>query len=558
MSSPLLLAALAFAAENFDAWSFYFGDIHSHTGASRDGGSSDMGTCLDPEGQPASCGAFAEYGATARTNGLDFVGTVDHVNKTAGERPSRVDFENVLKAVNGLNEDGAFVTLPGAEVFFELEDGTELGHKSLLLFGDEATLATLELQDLQGSPMETSMVADCAAIATFMATLTATWGPALLIPHHPGAQKPMATDWTCHDASFGPLVEVYSEHGNSVREEDLEAGYDPLWSGYVPEGVAHAALDPDGHALQLGFAGGSDNHDTHPGQTCALDTVRTEHWYGGGLTVALIDPATTFTRAALHEAFAARRTYATSGPRVPAVVTYTTDGGATLGMGEALADWDPRTDGGLDVEVRLPASAAAAVVEVALVSPTDRVAMTADGNGGWTSRVDAAEVEPWYYAHVVLDTDVLWEEGCEDGQNENAGVDDRLDHLWLSPTFFGAGDPVDCDADDDGHDDALCGGDDCDDADATAFLGATEACDDGADDDCDGDADAADSDCVQDTGDTGDTADSGEGDSGADTDEADSGDEPPTSRCDGCTTGAGSPGSFLAALAALTLLRRRR
>ena len=52
------------------------------------------------------------------------------------------------------------------------------------------------------------------------------------------------------------------------------------------------------------------------------------------------------------------------------------------------------------------------------------------------------------------------------------------------------------DSDGDGHADAACGGDDCDDTDVSRYPGATEVCNGGVDDDCNGLADIADGVCV--------------------------------------------------------------
>jgi len=60
-----------------------------------------------------------------------------------------------------------------------------------------------------------------------------------------------------------------------------------------------------------------------------------------------------------------------------------------------------------------------------------------------------------------------------------------------------AGDAAGCaDEDGDGHAAASCGGDDCNDEDATRFPGATEVCNGGVDDDCNGLADADDGVCI--------------------------------------------------------------
>jgi MYXO-CTERM domain-containing protein len=77
-----------------------------------------------------------------------------------------------------------------------------------------------------------------------------------------------------------------------------------------------------------------------------------------------------------------------------------------------------------------------------------------------------------------------------------------------------------------------CGGDDCDDEDASVHAGADEICDDGRDNDCDGEADESD--------------DYGEGDDDSDNDTGDDdepGNGPPESEGGGCSCRTVSDGS---------------
>ncbi len=70
----------------------------------------------------------------------------------------------------------------------------------------------------------------------------------------------------------------------------------------------------------------------------------------------------------------------------------------------------------------------------------------------------------------------------------SVSVNDRDgNRATASLTFEVSDDPAGCpDADGDGHEDAACGGDDCDDGDPTIYPGAPEVCGDGIDQDCDG------------------------------------------------------------------------
>ena len=85
MLLPCLLdlwLSVALAGETFGDQNFYYGDLHSHTGFSGDGGSADMGNCS------GSCGNFADVFTTARDNGLDFVALTDHINTTTSVGPT--------------------------------------------------------------------------------------------------------------------------------------------------------------------------------------------------------------------------------------------------------------------------------------------------------------------------------------------------------------------------------------------------------------------------------------------------------------------------------------
>ena len=481
--------AVAFGVEEFEGHTFVFGDIHSHTGASGDGGSADLGTCIRASDEtPADCGSVADLGGIALANGLDFLATVDHVTAAAATTTEEA-FETVFHAVNELHDPpGGFVTLPGAEIFVELPGGAELGHRSLLLFGTKTVLSGVGMADLQPSGTISNEVSNCAALSSFMSGLESAYGPALLIPHHPGVDKPMATDWSCHDPRWAPVVEAYSEHGSSL---DSASDFDPPWSGFAVSGTVRVALDPAGHGHRIGLVGGTDNHDTHPGDVCRLDTVLDHHPYGGGLTGAVLDGPGSFGRVDLYEAFRSRRTYTTTGPKLPVVLEVSDASGAVVAsMGEELV---LPPDTGVAVQVRLPAADDWTVAEVVAIGPTSQWHLERTAEGQWEVLIPPAEIEAYVLIDVLIDGSLWFEEGCSDGG------DDVMEHLWLSPVWFGTEEPSAVDLDDDG---VSVEEGDCDDTNPFIFPGAPEACRmEGADHDCDGVPSELDPDCDEpDTG----------------------------------------------------------
>lgn len=444
-----LVALPAFAADTLGETSYYLGDIHAHTGISGDGGSNDLtGTCL------FDCGDFEDVYQTARDNGLDFAAVPDHVNGVRVPASSSGFSDLVDLALTENDVVGGFVTLPAAEVWF-LEGATKLGHKTLLMFGEDTDLAAFDITDAQPLGTTAMDVVTCSAVETWAANLEATFGHVLLVPHHPAAKVPMPTDWDCHSELFEPLVEVYSEHGSSMGDG---LGYDDMWSGEEADSTVHEAINPAGSGLRLGFGGGTDRHDSRAGEVCELDREMSNHPYGGGLTLVAVPTADGFDREQIYDAMQERRTIATTGTSMPVAITFTS-GGASLGtLGDELG---LPVDQELDVDVEVPADLAAYVTAVDLVTPIGRYPMADEGGGLFQATLTEAEADGWVYAAVEIDGD-LWygASGCDDG-----GLD-TLEYEWTSPSYI---DSVAGDLDGDGQ--TYLEGD-CDDGDASVYEGA--------------------------------------------------------------------------------------
>ena len=133
--------------------------------------------------------------------------------------------------------------------------------------------------------------------------------------------------------------------------------------------------------------------------------------------------------------------------------------------------------------------------------------------------------------------------GGADCDDDDASVHPGADEVCDGVDNDCDGKTDDVDADGDGHPPDDCGGDDCDDSDPNINPDEPENCDDGLDNDCDGDFDGFDVEC-EDEGDDDDTTDGGE-DCKCRNDLASRGPAP-------------LQATALAALALLTLLRRRR
>ena len=157
---------------------------------------------------------------------------------------------------------------------------------------------------------------------------------ALMIPHHLAYPKGRrGVNWDCFTEECTPVVEIYSEHGNSEDDRGPYPFFTHSMGGRETANTARAALEA---GLRFGFVGSSDDHAGFPGA------------YGEGLMAALV---TDFTREGIFEAIRARRTYALTGDRIE--LDFQVDGapmGATIPAGRsAEVDFSVRGRDELDV-----------------------------------------------------------------------------------------------------------------------------------------------------------------------------------------------------------------
>jgi len=328
----------------------WWGDLHAHTNLSYDGCEDPDNGCSDREGAAAST-FFAE----AQANSLDFAAMTDHAEYVtyyptgSTTDPGTDIWSEQQRLVQEAGSMPSFVPILGYEWTYDNKTGDNTwdgGHKTVIfaedaICGDYRIAAETRHDHFTKAVNRETYVGPnpflASDVPSFIALLdeaAATCGEARVLTffHHTAAGTPQPVDWAKPGYEPDPrhemLTEVYSEHGCS---ECADASGDCDWR--LPEdGFYYGVQGSFQTALSLGYRlgvlAGTDSHDDRPGSLSDGPSC-TSNWfdedgdgvdelsclpYNGGLSGIL---ASDLSRASLFDALEARRTLATSGPRIP-------------------------------------------------------------------------------------------------------------------------------------------------------------------------------------------------------------------------------------------------
>jgi hypothetical protein len=253
-SNPLLVSE--------DGPRVLWGDLHGHSNLS------------DGTGTPEDYFRYARDVA-----GLDVAALTDHDHWGILRLDAHPEmWAEIREQTRRFHQPGRFVTLLGYEWTSWIH-----GHRHVLYFDDEGeVLSSIDPQ--YESPLQLWKGLEGRAALTFA--------------HH-SAGGPVPTNWDIPpDPRFEPLTEIVSVHGSSEALDSPTVIYNA-----VPGNFVRDVLD---RGYRFGFVGSGDGHDGHPGFAHLASP-------SGGLAAILAEE---LTRESVLEALRARRTYATSGPRM--------------------------------------------------------------------------------------------------------------------------------------------------------------------------------------------------------------------------------------------------
>jgi hypothetical protein len=301
-----------------------WGDLHSHSNLSHDGCEDPDHDCLPRQESPA-----LDVLLTAADRGLDFAALTEHAEWGAylyAERGLEVPIWTEVQRLAAASVGGPVLALVGYEWTGAYEGG---GHRTVFfdrveVCADRYLGAQVETGDKVRAnaveahrPSEGPFALTPRALKDALATPGACEAEAISYFHHSAYKMPRMVTWSA-EANQGlddRLVEIYSEHGSSEcadpRAEHCDFGLNNEF--FKADGSVQTAL---GLGLNLGFVGGTDNHDGRPGSVedggsgIYSNEGYKPHLTAGALSMVRLPFSQSLDHAAFFDALQARHTAA--------------------------------------------------------------------------------------------------------------------------------------------------------------------------------------------------------------------------------------------------------
>jgi len=428
-----------------------WGDLHAHSNLSQDGCEEPASGCDSREGE-----AGGDFFDQALASGLDFAAMTEHA-----ELELWYDGDGTAHEIWALQQDRiaeaegtGLIPILGYEWTFgggsgkTNADGQVVGGHKTVLIEDPAActawrIAAVRSLDTRDKPesdefyaeLNPVVAADAPELYERFAEATEAAASsedcedtrALSFAHHSALPLPQITDWSnpdnAPDPDHEPVIEIHSEHGSSEctdsEADGCDFGLNPE-QGFMGTGSVQRALEA---GYRLGFVGGTDSHDSRPGSLedgpsatdswseSEEDGVEEPLWqaHDGAVTGAMV--AAPADRTALFDAFFARQTLVSSGPRLAVRALLVDAEGVAHLPGSDVASGEAR------LWVELPTEGAEDLQSMELLRVGE------DSLAAWTDGPSLDET-------ISLATDdVLYL------RLRFEGADGEPERIWLSPWF---------------------------------------------------------------------------------------------------------------------------
>ena len=263
--------------EKIDSYTYFYGDLHCHSGEGVKGLGSGCGeSSLDDN-----------YRYAREVANLDFCALTCHDFDIRGEE----DWSYRKEKANEYLDEGRFITFVAFEWSSE-----KFGHRTVYYQKGDVPL----LSSRAGGKLRTS--------EELWNAFDELGEGVVAIPHHPASMDNPCC-WEHFNPKYDRLVEIYS--GNALSSEYLGC---PLMSTVGDRIEGLFVTDALERGYRMGFMASSDSHDGHPGNS-QLDPRHPHmgHFVGSGRIVCL---AESLSREHLFNAIQNRRVYATTGERI--------------------------------------------------------------------------------------------------------------------------------------------------------------------------------------------------------------------------------------------------